>query len=168
MQYDSIILELMNRIKVLESRCDEMSQQIAALSAQQADAAEGLFAEPDSAPRQSMTPERIRACYECAVALSQHDHLDFGTEIDKLLAGTHMNRNSAIMYVYAVKNMLNGEVYKRAISHSATRLFFQYIAEDFGEEKLKDAIRATRAHIEYRQQCGQVVNGLIDLCDQYE
>lgn len=64
---------------------------------------------------------------------------------------TGVNRNSAVMYVYAVKNMLNGQVYKRAISQTAKELFFQYILSEFGKEALKNAISSTRSHIAYRR-----------------
>ena len=175
MQYDSIILELMNRIKTLEARCDEMENQIGMMKPDTSKAfipeiknkTSYISANEDN-KRQKMTQEMIHACYEYGVILYQQNNADFGQEVDKLTFKTGMNRNSAIMYVYAVKSMLQGKIYKRAISQIATEQFFQNIFKDFGKEGLQKAVRATKAHIVYRRQCGLDADGLDNLCDHYE
>ena len=174
MEYDSIILELMTRIKVLEARCSELGEQVATITAQQlrlgeTDAGGSSTADPrEPLVRKSITPEIIRATYECGVLLHRNGSRGFVDAIDALVAETGMNRNSAIMYAYAAKYMLSGEPYKRAISALATEKFFLYILDDFGLEAQKNAIRATRAHIEIRHAQGHVVPGLIALCDKYD
>ena len=170
MQYENIILEMISRIKQLEARCDQMEDQILQFESA---CAENMVEINESTTqrmnkRQKMTLEMMEACYHCGVVLSQTESPDFGNEIDKLTVTVGMNRNSAIMYVYAVKSMLDGVVYKRAISKTATELFFQYILKDFGKERLKKAISATRSHIVYRRELGHVVDGLDDICNQYE
>lgn len=176
MQYDSIILELMTRIKALEASCQELDQRVAYLEGQfleeepaggeEAEQAEGAPHRPDG--KQKMTEEMVRACYECALRLSADQGLDFGREITALADQTGVNRNSAIMYVYAVRAMLSGDVYKRAISRGATEAYFLSILQDFGTDGLAKAIRAARAHVAYRRQCGHKVDGLAHLCDVYE
>ena len=167
MNYESIILELMNRIKVLENRCDEMEEQMSNLGIEPVDIGEEFMMRRNTV-RQKMTKEQIRNCYEHGVALYKYDYLDLSSEISKLLSETPMNPNSAIMYVSAVINMLNGEVYKRAINQTATELYFQYIQADFGVEKLKNAIHSTKLHIKYREQFGPTLTGLVELCNKYD
>lgn len=178
MQYDSIILEIISRIKQLETRCDKIEDHISQLELscyeihqailnQNTEVSEEMTVQ-NGGQKQKMTREMIDACYHCGVALFQQEGIDLGKEIDRLTINTGVNRNSAIMYVYAVKNMLSGQVYKRAISQTATELFFQYILRDFGKEMLKKAVSATRSHITYRRECGHIVDGLEALCNQYE
>ena len=171
MQYETIILELMNRIKIMESRCDSLEAALAQATAAAVESVAGTRgqepAAEDTARRQKVRPEQIRACYDCALALWRQENTDFGGAIDDLVARTHMNPHSAIMTVYAVRAMLTGTVYKRAISRTGTELFWGYIRADFGMEALKTAIRATRAHIDYRRQCGHKVDSLERLCDEY-
>ena len=133
------------------------------------DAEESVYANSDSGMqiRKKLTQEMIQACYQCGVRLFGHPSDSFNQAIDEIVARTDMNRNSAVMYVYVVKNMLGGEVYKRAISEVATKSFFDNIYRDFGKDGLKKALCAARAHIDYRHQCGHIVDGLIALCTEY-
>jgi len=165
MNYESIILELMTRIKLLETRCERIEEQMANIVSLEGEEESSAV---ENIQRQKITKEQIRSCYECGAELFKYDHLDTALEIDKLVAKTSMNRNSAIMYVYAVKNMLSGKIYKRAINQTATELYFQYIMEDFGAETLKKAVNATRLHFEYLRQLGYTLNGLVELCDKYD
>lgn len=172
MQYDAIILELMSRIQSLEQTVGEVNRRISAL--ENAGLSDETKETADSSPeeperhRQKMTEEMILACYACAVRLDRQEGLDFNREVADLARRTGMKKSSAIMYVYAVKNMRSGTVYKRAINQTATERFFQRILQDDGTAGLEKALRATRAHIAYRQQLGHTVDGLIALCDRYE
>ena len=173
MQYESIILELMERIKQLEKAHENLETRISCLEnrneQKRTEKPEELrMVEEDSGQRKKMTPEMMAACYTCGNRLYQNPQLNFGRAIDDLVEETGMNRNSAIMYVYAVKSMLAGEGYKRAISQPATELFFNSIRRDYGPAGLRNALTATRTHIRYRQQYGHVVDGLEKLCDLYE
>lgn len=124
-------------------------------------------APPSRPARIRLTPEMFDACYRAACRLVQDDTASFTAEIDGL-ESSGINRNSAIMYVYAVKDLLNGQIYKRAINLSATEQFFKAILSDFGPEGLKKALQSTRAHIAYRRELGHSVDSLEQLCDQYE
>lgn len=169
MNYESIILELLSRIKNLENRCDAMESKIEELKAQREDELNGQSPySPNTNQRQKMTKEMIDTCYECGKAVFSENAIEFNQEIDKLSRETGVNRNSAIMYVYAVKNMLNGEIYKRAISIQATEKYLTYILKDFGKNGLRKAVQAVKAHIEYRKNFGHTVDGLERIYNEYK
>lgn len=184
MSYEGIVLELMSRIQRLESLYEELHH----IVMQQMSSAEGPAAAeprldppavridpahpaaPPAAPdrgRQKMTADHIAACYACGRQLYENPARGLVDAAEALADQTGMNRNSAIMYIYAVKNMLQGEIYKRAISQTAAEAFFQYILRDFGEDGLQKAIQSTRQHIVYRRACGHTVDKLEALCDRY-
>ena len=86
---------------------------------------DGGVTEEDSTARVKMTKEMMQACYECGCKLDQSENFDLSQELNQLTERLGMNRNSAIMYIYAVKCMLHGEIYKRAINRTATELFLK-------------------------------------------
>ena len=55
-----------------------------------------------------------------------------------------MNRGSAAVYLYVIGCMLSGAVYKRAISQTATEVYFQHILRDFGPDRLAKALTAAQ------------------------
>ena len=87
---------------------------------------------------------------------------------DEVVQKTEMNRNSALMYLYAVSGMLDGTVYKRAINAKATRKYFDYILQEYGQSGLDKVLDATRQHIKYRKECGLTPDAIETLCDEYE
>lgn len=63
-------------------------------------------------------------------------------------------QNSFIMYYYAYKKMLSGELHTRSISQSLRKLFLDRIYENFGVMGLRKALKAYLAHIEFRKKNG--------------
>lgn len=184
MSYEGIVLELMSRIQRLEALYEELHH----IVMQQMPSADGSAAaepRPDSPDanttppptaspslspdrgRQKMTADKIDACYACGRELYENPARGLVDAAEALATQIGMNRNSAIMYIYAVKHMMQGEIYKRAISQPAAEAFFQYILRDFGEAGLRKAIQSTRLHIAYRRACGHTVDKLEALCDRY-
>lgn len=173
MQYESVILELMSRIKTLETSYEALEGQVAALEEQVdrlgQEAAPGDGEEGPSHPgRRRMTESMIQRCYRGGVRLYREQGADLRGEAREIVRETGMNENSAIMYICAVQRMLQGTVYKRAINAAATACYFDWIRRDFGDDFLRRAVAAARAHIAYRQDCGHPVDGLEALCDDYE
>ena len=173
MQYESILLELMERIQALEEEIRKLKAQQPMEGSEPAPQSEAPQSkaqqEAEITPRQKMTEDMMQACFAHGVRLfRQEEGAELRTEIDAVVRETGMNRNSAIMCVYAVRSMLEGELYKRAISARLTEFCFERIRQELGEELLKKAIEATRAHIRYRQALGHKVDGLAALCDRYE
>ena len=169
MNYDSIILELMGRIQTLEEEVRQQGRRLDALERARTGGEES--SERSAAPYAATTDEMIDACYAKGVyawkkgITSPYEMRPLALEISRQLG---MNKNSANMYLYVVVSMLNGKVYKRAISERATERYFQKIQQDFGPAALAGAVRAARQHIQYRRGLGHQVAGLSALCDRFD
>ena len=59
------------------------------------------------------------------------------------------NRNSIIDGINSINAMLQGKKYTRTINANATRIAFDYILNNYGVEKLNDALYSTQLHIDY-------------------
>ena len=166
MQYESIILELMSRIKKLEEDVDQLKEQISSNAGSSVDEPVLEHVTTPSVQYQKMTDEMIELCYKAGKKmLSGSNAQDLA---DELVEMTGMNRNSAIMYLYAVHGMLTGTTYKRAINAKAMKYYMQTIFNEYGSQGLKKAITASRNHIQYRREFGQQVDYLEDICRQFE
>lgn len=115
---------------------------------------------------QKMTDEMILSCYKHGKELYAGGNMS--DLVESVVKETNMNRNSVVMYLYAVCNMLEGSVYKRAISTKATEKYFALIFEEYGQAGLEKAIKATREHVKYRRACGHMVDSIERICDQYQ
>lgn len=174
MQYETIILELLSRIKILEDEVRLLKQQVGNISARIEDENEEDLVDNEgsgnvkhlSISYKKMTDEMIRTCYEYGKKVSEGKNAQ--EMADEIVQKTGMNRNSALMYLYAVSGMLDGVVYKRAISAKATKKYFDYILREYGQKGLNKALDATRQHIEYRKECGLTPDAIEILCDEYE
>lgn len=120
----------------------------------------------EATQQQKMTDEMTMLCYKYGKEL--HDGGNVAELADKVVCETGMNPNSAIMYLYVVSDMLDGAVYKRAISSRATEKYFNIIFEEYGSAGLAKAIKAAKEHVEYRRSCGHLVDSIEQLCDKYE
>lgn len=169
MQYETIILELLSRIKRLEDDVNE--PKLAQSATHTADetmetGTDDQILVENTASYKKMTDEMINICYKCgkkAVAGESVQEL-----ADDIADSTGMNRNSAVMYLYAVQGMLEGKIYKRAISAKAMKKYYDSIFNEYGSAGLKKAIYATRLHIEYRRECGHTVDSIEEICNAYE
>lgn len=174
MQYETILLELMSRIKTLEQgqavlheRVDTLMQQINEnFSFEESAATENSFSGQKEYIK--MNEEMIELCYAAGKKLYSDANANIGALADETARKSGMNRNSAFMYIYVVDCMLRGVVYKRAISTKATEKYFKAIDAEYGKVGLQNALRAAREHIQYRKSLGHAVDGLAGLCAQYE
>ena len=172
MQYETIILELLSRIKKLEEDVTELKQVIGdRRTVPQNTNDENYIDDATSSVEPSvsykkMTDEMIDICYMCGKKLRDGESIQ--DLADSIVEETGMNRNSAIMYLYAVQGMLDGTVYKRTISAKATKVFFTKIFDEYGSAGLKKAIRGTRLHAQYRQECGLPYENIEEICNMFE
>lgn len=170
MQYETIILELLSRIKKLEEEVGELKQVLLTRSLVQVtdNTANNIEDERTDATVSytKMTDEMIDICYKCGKKLASGENAQ--ELADDIAESTGMNRNSAIMYLYAVQGMLDGTIYKRAISAKAMRRYYDAIWNESGSAGLKKAIKATRLHIDYRRECGHMVDSIEEICNHYE
>lgn len=171
MQYDSIILELMSRIKKLE---DEVARLKTVVAESQSGAVENTNVEqPDSGKQSSgsyikMTDQMIDLCYVMGKRAYRERSSNLWNLADLAARDTGMNRNTAFMYICAVKNMLEGVVYKRAINAKALRKYLSNILAEFGKNGLGNAVQATRLNVEYRIQCGIPSDSIAAICDEFQ
>ena len=174
MQYEGIILELMSRIKKLEADVAELKEEIKRQPvtghATAEDTAEDRFTAQNQSPGSyiKMTDEMIMACYRCGKDAFEKRERNIGALADRISIGTGMNRNSAFMYICAVKSMLEGTVFKRAISAKAHRMYFNNIYAEYGKAGLSRAIHSSRLHAEYKKSYNLPVDAVEDICDEFE
>lgn len=167
MSYETVILEMLTRIKNLENEVASIKRQLSETPVIAPDS-ENSSSNANAAATQytKMTDEMIEICYRCGKKVHQGENPQ--ELADDIAVETGMNRNSAIMYLYAVSGMLSGTIYKRSISAKAMKIYFNKIFNEFGSAGLKQAIKATRLHIDYRRDCGHMVDSIERLCDDYE
>ena len=171
MQYETIILEMLSRIKKLEEDVENLKKSQNECEPNTTRTLDDTDT-PITSRRESsvtykkMTDDMIEMCYCCGKKVSEGES---APELaDDIVDETGMNRNSALMYLYAVSGMLKGEIYKRAISAKALKYFFERISNDFGSRGLKNAIQSTKLHINYRRDCGLAVDSIEEICNHYE
>lgn len=161
MQYETIILELLSRIKKLEADVEELKQsQFHHVTQQESPAA------VSPASYTKLTDEMIEICYKYGQMVFRGGNAQ--ELADNAAEETGMNRNSAFMYICAVSSLLSGKIFKRAISKKALEIYFKKIFNDYGSAGLKKAIKATRLHIGYRRSCGQTVDSIEEVCNKAE
>ncbi len=165
MQYEMVILELMTRIKKLEDEVEQLKHQLGTTQ-ELISSDSSSETNENTATYRKMTAAMIDLCYYGGKRVLAGENLVVAA--DQIVSETDMNRNSAIMYLYAVDAMLKGSEYKRAISTKAMRRYFDLILNDYGKAGLKRAIRSTRLHINYRLECGHKVDSITAICDDYE
>lgn len=167
MQYETIILELLTRVKALENDVNELKQ--AQLRTQGNDIAEDndhRVTSTAKAPYTKLTDEMIDLCYEYGKRVAAGENIQ---KLSKYVSDTTgMNRNTAFMHIYVVQCMLEGKIYKRGISSKATKRYFDAIFSEYGSAGLKRAINAARLNIAYREECGIPSDSVKEICDSYE
>lgn len=178
MQYEPIILELMSRIKVLESDVSNMKESISSLKSiiqlqemQDSNSQENISSQTggqNSAPYTKTTDQMISACYKYGKEAYQNPGINIWSLAGSAAQETGMNRNSAFMYICAVKNMLGGTVFKRAINTKALRHYLAAICQDYGEDGLRTAITSVRENIAYRQHCSLPSGSIASVCEEFE
>ncbi len=65
-----------------------------------------------------------------------------------------MSKGSAQDYVQNFLHIMNGLVYKRTMNLKGTRIYLEKIYEDFGIQKLRQALEVVTCHVEYYNALG--------------
>lgn len=165
MQYDSIILELMSRIKKLEDQVANLTQQMEMMREKPASSSVEQVEKSQSYTK--TTDAMMDACYAFGKQAFQNRTGYLWPMADQVAAQTGMNRNSAFMYIGVVKNMLEGVVYKRTVNGKALERYLSNILSEYGKNGLSRALHATELHIAYRKQCGIPTESVEALCATY-
>lgn len=169
MQHDAIILELLSRIKKLEDDVTELKQVRIGKALDYGNSAEeddGQVWKKEAISYSKVTDEMIEACYECGKKVAFGEHIQ--DMADYVAESTGMNRNTAFMHLYVVQCMIDGNVYKRAISAKATKAYYDGIINDFGDAGLKLALCATAQHLAYREENGITAGPIENVYNEYK
>lgn len=171
MQYEKVILEMLERIQALEDQVKELKEKQKSVLPQPAPTLIRQEVLTPPMPRRTntkVTDEMLEACYWAGKRAVGSDYADVTMLADQVSMQTGMNRNNAIMTIFAVVALLNGELYKRAVSGRALARYFDNILCDYGKGGLQRAIAATRKHIDYRRALHHNVDLLEQICDRYQ
>ena len=174
MQYESIILELMTRLKKLEDEVADLKKTIERMQTSKpvpefpSAPSPDEFAPPRSGnPYTKTTDEMIDTCYVYGKMAHETNSQDLWTYADMAARESGMNRNSAFMYISAVKCMLEGAVYKRAINARATERYLSNILNEFGPSGLHNALSAIQQHLNYRRMLNHPVDSIASIYNRY-
>ena len=74
---------------------------------------------------------------------------------DQITNQVNMNPGSAGDYISAFYSMMEGERYTRTLNEYSTRYFLESILEDYGEEGLRKAVKASSKHATYYAALGR-------------
>ena len=168
MQYEQVILEMLSRIQTLENQVRELQQQKQQSTVENQSQNMPL---PLSGPHRTnvkVTDEMLEECYQMGKLFFEGKEDDVQYMAEQVNKKTSMNRNNAIMTIFAVIALLSGELYKRGISAKATKKYFANIMRDYGEGALQRAIAAMRMHISYRRSLHHNVDLLETVCDEFQ
>lgn len=169
MQYESIILELMTRIKNLEIELAATKETVNKLEQAVLSVHEDSF--DDHSTRTTSYGKTTDAMLNICYAYGKHAYFstdaNIGELADSASAESGMNRNSAFMYIYAVKSMLEGVVFKRTINKKALRLYLNSIHQEFGKSGLSKALAATRAYVQYLQEKNIPHESAQQICEEF-
>lgn len=162
MANESLILEMFERIKTLEADVQELKEKFQSFESEN-------YQEDYNSTKVYVktTPEMIDECYEFGKIAFTTPKTDLNELAEKVFQKTGMNKSSAYMYIYVVKCMLGGEVFKRAVNSSAIKRYFERINKEFGKFRLADAVKATRMHVDYRRTFGHQVDSIERICNEY-
>lgn len=173
MQYDSIILELMSRIKKLEEEIQELKVRLDSVeSTSNAPVPSTLdsstLASSATSTYTKTTDQMISLCYHYGKNAYLNRSTNLGELADRVSAESGMNRNSAFMYICAVKALLEGTVFKRAINAKSIRQYLNSIYQEFGRDGLQKALSSLRLHIEYRIANNIPSESIDEICKEFE
>ena len=79
-------------------------------------------------------------------------------------------RKAANLKYKSAKSQMDADRISKSKGYGAKAMkyFFDRIFNDFGSAGLKNAIKATKLHINYRKECGIPVDTIEEICESYE
>lgn len=163
MNYESIILELMNRIQTLEQKVSNIEMQ--------------MFEDEEKSDKEDkemghknikITTEMLNACYDRGKKTYLLGSNNFAELAEEVSSETGMTQSTAQMYIIDINAMLHGNYFNRSMGTNAAQLFFDRIEQDFGKSGLQNAITALEQHIRYMNSMGYPVRALCRICKEYK
>lgn len=85
-----------------------------------------------------------------------------------ILEGENINRSSAFFHLSNYTHLVNGEVFKRAMSALAVSYYLEKILETKGEDVLQKALQSLSLHLDYYEKVtGTKVKKRREILDEY-
>jgi multimeric flavodoxin WrbA len=115
-----------------------------------------------------ITDNMIATAYKYAKLLYE-DHIGWIDAKERIGKESGMNEGSALDYLYIFQNMMNGNVFKRAMSIESHRFFLDNIRKDYGEPHFQNALQAVEEHAKYYASLGRGhLLGVENLINEYK
>jgi predicted restriction endonuclease len=95
-----------------------------------------------------ITAEMVKQTYIMAKKMYNNE-IDRCDGLKTLFDRYGMNENSARMYIYNFRYLINGKTYRRIMKVDDTQYFLMQILNDYGENTFKKALYSVKQHIEY-------------------
>lgn len=116
--------------------------------------------------KKEITREDYEAAYKCGQQV--HAGLKGPTSARDELIESGLSGGTATNYIYNLRHMLAGRVYKRAMSVESTDDFLAWIHQDYGPAALRNAISSLEKHIPYfRKSSPSPMEGHVRVLEKY-
>ena len=98
-----------------------------------------------------ITLEMIKLCY-CYGKLYYNNEVTLEKAKSEIHCQTNMNISSCQIYVYNLKQMLEGKLFKRYMSILSYEYYLNTIKKEFSEKIFYNALNSFHKHIEYKEK----------------
>lgn len=115
----------------------------------------------------NITTEMIHAGYQTSKDV-YHGRMDKNDAIKYLITTHGMSKGSAEGYIVNFKKMMDGEKFTLKNSKEQTDYILTKIKTDYGDNKLRGAIKAANEHVDYQKGLGTNLKGLRVIISQHE
>jgi 5-methylcytosine-specific restriction protein A len=98
-----------------------------------------------------------------------HGRMSKNDALDRLENDFGMNRGSASDFIVNFKKMMDGEKYTRTNNSEQTEYFFTQIFNDYGPDRLRNALQAANEHVDYYENLGRGnLNSIRNIISRHE
>ncbi len=113
----------------------------------------------------------VELCFNFGKLLYEKNFEDESVQLNKLArvasSETGMNINSARIEILRVKALLSGQVYKRSISAGTLNRYLTLIKNEYGNEKLQEALQSVKKLIELRKELNLTSFKVEKVCNKF-
>ena len=99
----------------------------------------------------AITEEMIWAAFDEGMAV-RNGQKTIGVATDALNKRFGLDLGTAKIHIDDLHHMLEGKVFKRALSLIAIRIYLQRIIDELGRDAFEKAIESIKKHIKYREE----------------
>jgi 5-methylcytosine-specific restriction enzyme A len=114
-----------------------------------------------------ITNEMIKAAYSASADVYD-GKISKQQAINNLIIKCGMNKGSASNSIVNFKKMMDGEKYTVTTNKDNTDYILTHILNDYGPDKLGNAIKATNEHVKYQESLGKRLKGIRAVISRHE